>query len=340
MSIVSKFAHKLVKNPITQGIGHAVDVGSNFLPPGFRDAGHVVGGLMQNKNLKSSLISAGESYLGGKVMGALGSKFGAKLPGGGAPGIPHPDISALDGATSSIVGKYGGQAGSDAINNSISKGISDRFGGAAKTALSAGASALAGGGGGGGGGYNPNANTGRTSTATQSGGESGGGGGFDWGKILGSPGVAEAGLGLAGSALAGYGQGKIADADRAWDKDKFGQTLGEQKDEFGKTLAEKQGEFARSQIVPEGDAAQTAQSRIDSAPVRDRAMAMLSARMGAPQSSFVPHDIFNPSYGSGPAQMGGVDQNQMNAANAAYKPGQGGVTTGVQQALLKKLGYA
>ena len=332
MSIVSSFLHKLVKNPITQAVGKAVDAGSNFLPPGLSTIGHIGGGLLENKNLKTAAKDAAISLVGGKLMGAIGGKLGAKA-GSTASDLASKfnpaDLTAkMANAQGAGPSPYGGpmpNVGGKSTAGSILSG-----------AASAGINALSGGGGSGGG-YDPNANTGRVSTATQSGGGSGGG---SWLDILKSPGVAEAGIGLVGSALSGYGQGKAADADRAWDKDKFGQTLGEQKDEFGKSLAEKQAEFARSQIVPEGDSAQTAQARIDSAPIRDRAMAMLSARMGAPQSSFTPHDIFNPSYGSGPAQMGGVDQNQMNAANAAYQPGQGGVTTDVQKALLKKLGYA
>lgn len=63
----------------------------------------------------------------------------------------------------------------------------------------------------------------------------------------------------------------------------------------------------------------------ETAPMRDKLMYMLQTRMGLPQQQFKPHDIFNPSYGSGPAQMGGYDVDAYNKGISGYQTGMGGV---------------
>jgi hypothetical protein len=296
-------------------VGGALDVGSDFLPPGLSFLGNTTAKLMQNKNLKSSVIGAGKDMAMGKIGGMVAGKlagnasskaaqqatnrmgsiddFAARTIGNGATDnvgnvLKGAGEMGFGGKMANVVKDAAGKVTGGAITNAISS----RFGGAPANT------------GGGDMGYDPNADGGRVSTATRTG--SGGG----WRDLLKSPGVLEAGAGLAGSMISGAAQGAMADKDRAWEKDKFGveQAPGLQRD-------------------------------IESAPIRDKAMYLLSQRMGMQPQSFVPHDIFNPSYGSGPAQLGGYDQDALNQQNAAYKPGAGGVTTDLQKALLKKLGY-
>lgn len=134
------------------------------------------------------------------------------------------------------------------------------------------------------------------------------------GGILSSPGVIPA----AGAVVGGALQGQAAAAINKQNVD----------------LSREQ--FDRTQGLTEGQTATALQNHQDTAPLRDRAMAMLQNRLGAPVAAFKPHDIFN---GGGPQNQGGVNQAGLNAANAQYQPGQGGVNTAVAQQLLDKLGY-
>ena len=85
------------------------------------------------------------------------------------------------------------------------------------------------------------------------------------------------------------------------------------------------------------------QNNMQAAPLKDRASALLAARIGAPAPSFQPRD-FTHGFGAlapGQTAQGGAApiQASMNAANAAYTPGQGGYgDTSLQQAILKRLG--
>lgn len=148
----------------------------------------------------------------------------------------------------------------------------------------------------------------------------GGGGGImdSIGSFLKSPGGAAAisGLGsLAGGIIQGKGQGQVAQADRDWQRE----------------------QFAKNYAISSGTAAMGAQKSLDAAPLRDKAQYLLQARMGMAPGAFVPRDMFNPS--SAPPSMGGIDPNAVQRTADSYKPGAGGVTTGVQQQLLKSIGY-
>lgn len=291
-------------------VGGGLDVVSDFLPPGLSAVGNTAAKLMENKNLKSSVLGAGKDMAMGKIGGMIAGKLGgtagkvaSKMPGGvlngttgnisGGVPIPQVDVSGALDTANSVADKYA--SGSD-FANKLTGSIGPRLGAGVAGAASAA--------------FNPNADTGRTSTATRT-------GGHGWGDILKSPGVAEGLLGLGGNIISGAAQGAMADKDRAWDKEKFN----------------------RGQVIPEGDAAMGAERSIESAPMRDKAMYLLTQRMGMQPQNFQPHDIFNPSYGSGPANLGGYDQNELNRQNSAYTAGAGGVKTDIQKALLQKLGY-
>ena len=304
MSWLSKSLKKL--RPVGKVLGGGLDVVSDFLPPGLRDVGNVTAKLMQNKNLKSSVLGAGMDYLGGRVGSALAGKlsgnaakaaqsrmgsiddFAARTIGHGATDnaanvLKGAGQMGLGGKMMNIAKDAGGKAVSSAVQNAIGP----RFG----TNVSSGSTASGG----------------SMDVADGNGGGAAAANGNGGGSFWKSPGVLEAGIGLAGSALAGYGQGKIADADRKWDKEKFGI-----------------------------DTAPGLQRDINAGPMKDQAAYMLMQRMGLPMSSFSPRDMFNPG---GAGTQGGYDQGAFNQVAQNYKPGMGGQSTLVQQQLLKKLGY-
>lgn len=70
-------------------------------------------------------------------------------------------------------------------------------------------------------------------------------------------------------------------------------------------------------------------------PLADRAAYLLAQRMGAPQGQFQAHDIYNP--GASAAVPSYRTAPDLNAANAAYKPGMGGFDPGVLRQALASL---
>jgi hypothetical protein len=302
MSKLSSFYRKKIK-PIKGKVGKVLDIGSDFLPPGFRDVGNFVGKRLEGQSTKQAAIGTGADYLGGRIIkGALGkakkltSGGGAAnggipaFPGSGLPEVGPIDMSGVDASVARKVASIPGIGGG--FGEQAAAAIGPRLGAGAASAIAS----------------NSNGNG---SGIVE--GEPRGSGSW-WKK----PGVAEAGIGLAGNIIQGYGQGKIADADRKWDREKFGQELGWEKDQYGMNNAP------------------GLQRQIEAAPMRDRAMYMLAQRMGMPQSDFSPRDIFNPG---GTGSLGGFDQNQINTANAAYTPGAGGTDPTILKQILQKMGY-
>lgn len=297
---LGSFFKKIGKNKIVRGIGHAIDVGSDFLPPGFRDVGNLGGKLMEGQNIGKSLKGTATDYAMGKVGGMVAGKLG------GAAG-KSKNVKALtdrfdpskftgniaDAANAATASTVAAKMGSPMqnIGSKVVSAIGPRFGDIAKAGATAALSS--------------NGNGAQSIQGDQQ--SPNGNHGFDLGGILKTPGVAEGLFGLAGGALQGYGQGKIAEADRKWETDKYGM-----------------------------DNAGAVQKQIEMSPLRDRAMYMLSQRMGLPQGSFSPKDIFNPG---GTGSQGGYDQNALNTANAGYTPGAGGVDPSVNQRILEKMGY-
>jgi hypothetical protein len=102
------------------------------------------------------------------------------------------------------------------------------------------------------------------------------------------------------------------------------------------TLAERKREFDKAFGLQSGGAAISAEHALDSAPLRDRVLYKLQQILGQTPSQFKPHDIFN---GGGVPQQGGYDTGKLQAADAAYKPGAGGVNTAMIQKFLASLGY-
>lgn len=309
---LGSFLRKIGKNKIVRGIGRAVDFGSDFLPPGFRDVGNFGGKILQGQNLKTAALGTGTDYLGGRAAKLIAGKLPGGIKnivggGGGAGGIPAfpgsgmpaPDLSAVPGAVADIGNKTAQSLGGT-TQNLLTRGLDYGKGAAAnvlasRVGLGTGVGA-------------PSSSVSANGNGTPGGGAAAGAPSGNWlTGLLKTPGVAEGLIGLGGSALQGYGQGKIAEADRKWETSKFGM-----------------------------ENAPGVQRQIEMSPMRDRAMYMLSQRMGAPMQTFSPRDIFNPG---GAGTQGGYDQNALNAANARYKPGAGGVDPSVLQAILKKMGY-
>jgi hypothetical protein len=101
-------------------------------------------------------------------------------------------------------------------------------------------------------------------------------------------------------------------------------------------IAERQREFDKAFGLQSGGAAISAQHSLETAPMRDRVMAKLQALLSQTPGQFKPHDVFN---GGGVAQPGGYDNAKLQAADASYKPGDGGVNTQVIRKFLNSLGY-
>lgn len=91
--------------------------------------------------------------------------------------------------------------------------------------------------------------------------------------------------------------------------------------------------------------------RMEGAPARDKALFMLSQRLGMVPQSFSPRDMLNPqSQGNANPQGGGIDPAQQQAAMAgyqapdftggSYRPGSGGVDPRVYSQMMARLGYS
>ena len=140
-----------------------------------------------------------------------------------------------------------------------------------------------------------------------------GGGWLDTlGKFAQKPGFLEAGANVVGGVLKGQ-----ADAAR---------------------LKQEQQQFARTQGTSEAGNALAAERQRAAAPLRDQATYLLQQRMGVPNQQFQPHDIYNESYGSGPANLGGQDPEELKRRAAGYRPGAGGVNQALYDAYIKKYG--
>lgn len=114
------------------------------------------------------------------------------------------------------------------------------------------------------------------------------------------------------------------------------QQRAQQKQQFEQTLAQRQAEFNRTQADTEGQQAVAAETRLNKAPLADRAQAVLLQHM-APQA-FRPRDITS----GGTAALttpatGTPDATGYGMAEQNYTPGQGGVNTDVLELLKKKL---
>ncbi len=121
--------------------------------------------------------------------------------------------------------------------------------------------------------------------------------------------------------------------------------LAEQKAEFEANLAQRQkeaetqaGQFGRTTGDTEAQNAVRAQTSLNTAPLADKAQALILARMGVSPGAFKPRDYTGGSAGfrSMPAP-GAAVATAMQKSAAGYKPGDGGVDTSVTKALLQKL---
>jgi hypothetical protein len=143
------------------------------------------------------------------------------------------------------------------------------------------------------------------------------GGGSALGSILSNPqtlGYLQLLFGAAGGAAAGAADAKTSAA----------------------RLAEQQREFDKLYGVSSGQSAVGAGRQLDSAPLRDQTMYKLKQFLSQTPAQFKPHDIFN---GGGVAQPGGYDVPKLQAADAAYTPGAGGVNTDILKKFLASIGY-
>ena len=98
-----------------------------------------------------------------------------------------------------------------------------------------------------------------------------------------------------------------------------------------------QKHLARESLNKQGaPLAQQLSTKLAELPLSDRAAYLLSQRLAAPQGQFQAHDIYNPgASAAAPSYATGPD---LNAANAAYKPGMGCFDPGVLKQALANLG--
>lgn len=134
-------------------------------------------------------------------------------------------------------------------------------------------------------------------------------------------------------------EGVMSSQDRA-------KQLAEQKREYDANLAQRQaeaaqagGQFGRTTGDTEAQAAVRAQTQLNTAPIADKAQALILARMGVSPGAFQPRD-----YTQGQASLttphaapGANVATTMQNAAANYQPGQGGVDTSVLKALIAKM---
>lgn len=104
------------------------------------------------------------------------------------------------------------------------------------------------------------------------------------------------------------------------------------------TADERIREFERTTGDSEGLQAVSLQHQLDTAPLRDRAQAMLQSRLGAPPQAFHPRDYtqgFDQLHGTATGGSASTLAAGQHAA-ANYQPGQGGVNTEAMQALIQR----
>lgn len=137
------------------------------------------------------------------------------------------------------------------------------------------------------------------------------------GAALGGPlGWASLGLGTVGGIASGISQAQEARKQREFEA---------RQRQMDRNL--QQYTFDRGQGFNENQYAMEQQRSLDNAPMRDRAIYMLQARMGMTPGNFAPGNIFQPG------SLGGINQNQLAQHNANYYPGAGGTanTQAMQQ---------
>lgn len=143
-------------------------------------------------------------------------------------------------------------------------------------------------------------------------------------------------LGLGSGLLQGIG-GAFGSAE---ERRRLAEQLAEQRRQFN-VGSERDYELGqRNAAVGEGQFANQLGRQMQTAPLRDRAAAALTARMGYSPQAFAANDIFNPLPAGQAPSGGGIDLAGLQRQVAGYQPGQGGqLDTSLQQAILGQLGY-
>lgn len=102
---------------------------------------------------------------------------------------------------------------------------------------------------------------------------------------------------------------------------------------------QQEAEFNRTTADTEGMDAASLQKSLNNAPLRDKAQALMLARLGAPATPFQPRDLThgNTAVMNG-AASGGIapTMNAVSQAAQAYTPGSGGVNTSTDQTLVNR----
>jgi hypothetical protein len=102
---------------VIRKLGKGIDFAADFVPiPIVRDGLNVGSKLMQNKNLRDSLLETGLEYAGGKIMGKIGRKTPLKLPAGAAPAGVTPSATVATGGKIGGSGIFSDLPGVGAIN--------------------------------------------------------------------------------------------------------------------------------------------------------------------------------------------------------------------------------
>jgi hypothetical protein len=81
MSWLSQGYKKVIK-PIKGTLGKVIDTGSDFLPPGWREAGNFAGKRLQGQSTKQAILGAAMDYGVGKVSKGLSNKLSGVGKGG------------------------------------------------------------------------------------------------------------------------------------------------------------------------------------------------------------------------------------------------------------------
>lgn len=184
---MSKLSNLIRKNKKTiRHIGKVVDIGSDLLPPGFKQAGDFAGKRLQGQNTKQALKGTAGDFVMGKAMGKVGGGMpsGGRLQVPGAPPMNSFTGSAQPGMMTRAMQQI--RANAPQVLSRMASGDEEQGGAPKRTGVNRWLGPI--------------------------------------GDLFKRPGALEAGANLAGGYLEGRAAGKIAEEDRKWDREKFGRT--------------------------------------------------------------------------------------------------------------------
>ena len=147
--------------------------------------------------------------------------------------------------------------------------------------------------------------------------------------------VAAAGITALGSAFNAVSGNKDRQRQREEERRQFDQTMAQRRAE-----QEAQQAMDRAKYMDErAGAAANVQDRLNYAPMADRAAALMAARLGVSPEPWQPRDYTRGTMPGRGQARGGIDSvlQAERAANAAYRPGTGGINTDQLRAMMDRL---